>query len=1208
MTKKNTQTNGYLSSVLKEKLKLLVVAAAFVAGGAQAQTEVKTINYGDPGQTSGVGTWTCPAGVQSVTVECWGGGGAGGSAQNGTNAYQTRTSGGAGGTYSKTTFAPPITQTSYDYNIGAGGTASGSPITDVTYAPSGGQTSFSRNSTSTTYTLAKGGNGGQNLNPATAANGVAISGETSGNIGDAGNIFYGGGTAGSGSGGSSGGGASGGSTGVGGSGIITNGGQPFLNGGGGAGGNGTNVTNTYATSGIVPGGGGGGATIRATVSTYRAGGNGANGRIKITYTYFPQGSTVTFTAPANKTVVAIDGSQTISATVVPYGSRTISSVVFKDGENTIGNGTNTSGNNWEITINTVTSGKHTITVVATDSELDVVTSAGHVIYGGPVTFTGNKYAQSAITWNAGPWYDDATDGQVVTAPTADDNVFSQGYAITITDDVACNNLTFTNAVDQIGIAANKTLTVRGTVDCSAVGTFNAFGSSDATSTLKFTGETLSTPFVLVTENATSGMKPNKVFIEPTTLTKTYQWGTGTGIYTHGANAFIVAAGTQLTFKNSMYLGDGVNNHFQVGAGAVITMEKQVRGPANLFSRITKATIDGALMAKDNFIVKELILGTNGKITTWKSTNTSSEVLTFDGWWGNGNFTAGSGLVSSFGTPTVLTYGSNSTIEFALAGNQNVNGIVPANGTSPTTAFPIPYANLTLSGSGVKTIQSNLSFTGTTTVASGVTLTIPSGATLTIPSGATLNVLAGAKVTNNGTITNEGTINYLSDATNGTATYLGSGTISGAGTVNVNQSLQHPTGALRTWYVASPVASFDPAGMSTIKYFDETLNNALPADNWTSTTTMIAKKGYMVTPTLAANNLLFTGALNNGDQNISITRRAGTDNKPGFNLIGNPYLSYLDWSAVCAYTDGTTLNSSLMPTTTMWYRTKASGSWGFVTVNGEGVTSPSGVVTKYIPPMQAFWVRASNATGTLKLTNAMRFHTDAVNNPSPNLLKAPAVNNRTLVRLQVSNGVNTDEAVIYFSENAQNGFDSYDAPKMSNENVEIPEIYTTLGTEKIVINSMNSMSTDSPIGVGFVAGNASSFSLKANEVSNIPEGVKLILRDNISLTETDLTDETATYQFTPQNSSSDRFSLIFRTVGNTTDVQNVNKSAIKAYVNAYKQLVISATKNSNYAVYNAIGQQIEHGTLKADQQTANCKLQTGFYVVKVNNQSIRVVAP
>jgi len=130
-----------------------------------------------------------------------------------------------------------------------------------------------------------------------------------------------------------------------------------------------------------------------------------------------------------------------------------------------------------------------------------------------------------------------------------------------------------------------------------------------------------------------------------------------------------------------------------------------------------------------------------------------------------------------------------------------------------------------------------------------------------------------------------------------------------------------------------------------------------------------------------------------------------------------------------------------------------------------------------------------------LTNAMRSHAPATDM----LLKAPAAKNtaKTLVRLQVNNGTNTDEAVIYLSANASNGLDAYDAPKMSNDNVDIPEIYTTVGAEQMVINAMNTIPMDTPIGLGFVPGNATSFSLTANEISNLPIGVKVILKDNIT---------------------------------------------------------------------------------------------------------------
>ena len=231
------------------------------------------------------------------------------------------------------------------------------------------------------------------------------------------------------------------------------------------------------------------------------------------------------------------------------------------------------------------------------------------------------------------------------------------------------------------------------------------------------------------------------------------------------------------------------------------------------------------------------------------------------------------------------------------------------------------------------------------------------------------------------------------------------------------------------------------------------------------------------------------------------------------------------------------------------------------------------------------------------TNAMRSHAPRVDNK---LLKAPAAKNadRTLVRLQVSNGVNTDDAVLYFSENAENGLDNLDAPKMSNGNAAIPEIYSTLGTEKIVINSMKTIPLDTPIGIGFTAGSAASFSIKANEISNIPTGVKVILKDNVTLTETNMTDGTASYNFTPEATNTERFSLLFRSPDYTTGLNATEKLNAKVYVNSENLITIVAPEKCNYSIYNTVGQKVIEGITKADKTTT--KLHKGLYVVKVTD--------
>jgi hypothetical protein len=223
------------------------------------------------------------------------------------------------------------------------------------------------------------------------------------------------------------------------------------------------------------------------------------------------------------------------------------------------------------------------------------------------------------------------------------------------------------------------------------------------------------------------------------------------------------------------------------------------------------------------------------------------------------------------------------------------------------------------------------------------------------------------------------------------------------------------------------------------------------------------------------------------------------------------------------------------------------------------------------------------------------------------LKAPADKNsdRQRLRLQVENGSTTDETVLYFDVAASDAYDRYDSPKFAEANT-ATQIFTTVGTEKLVINGMNSIPLNQEIGLGFLPGSASAFSLRATELTNIPTDVKLILKDNATLAETDLTDGVSAYEFTPATTSNNRFSIIFRTAGVTTDVENPTRNAIQVFVNAMNQIIINAPEKSNYRIYNAVGQLIENGVVNSKVKTHNSKLNSGVYVVKVNNQSTRII--
>ena len=371
----------------------------------------------------------------------------------------------------------------------------------------------------------------------------------------------------------------------------------------------------------------------------------------------------------------------------------------------------------------------------------------------------------------------------------------------------------------------------------------------------------------------------------------------------------------------------------------------------------------------------------------------------------------------------------------------------------------------ITGSTAISTLSTLDASSTVTVANSGTLTVD--ATKTISS---LTINAGGNATLNAGISLiASTLNINSDATHGTATFVDNGGTLTATTTNVQQYL----GTARNWYVSSPVSNaIAPSGYSYYKR-DEA------GASWTSSPfvagdAFVAGTGYVALPDATNATMTFTtqagGKLNTGDVPVALTW-VGASAK-GFNLIGNPYPSHLSWTKT--FTDAN--NQLIEPT--IWYRTNAgainnSGQWSFQTYNafsGEGLLGG----TEVIPPMQSFWVKAI-ASGTMTLDNKLtRSH------QSSNPLKAPAVASSVnqKLRLQVTNGISLDEALIYFNPDATNNLDAYDSPKMTNGIASIPEIYTlaTSSTEQLAINGMSSISTDTEIPLGFTTGQVGTFTI------------------------------------------------------------------------------------------------------------------------------------
>jgi hypothetical protein len=123
-------------------------------------------------------------------------------------------------------------------------------------------------------------------------------------------------------------------------------------------------------------------------------------------------------------------------------------------------------------------------------------------------------------------------------------------------------------------------------------------------------------------------------------------------------------------------------------------------------------------------------------------------------------------------------------------------------------------------------------------------------------------------------------------------------------------------------------------------------------------------------------------------------------------------------------------------------------------------------------------------------------------------------------------------------------------------------------------------------------------------------MKVILKDKQYTSEFDLTSGQS-YSFSSSVvNSTDRFSLIFRTSGVTTGIEDAVKLNTQVFVNANNQITIIAPEKATYSIYNAVGIILENGVVYTKHQTINAKLTTGVYVVCVSdngrNYSTRLI--
>ena len=289
-------------------------------------------------------------------------------------------------------------------------------------------------------------------------------------------------------------------------------------------------------------------------------------------------------------------------------------------------------------------------------------------------------------------------------------------------------------------------------------------------------------------------------------------------------------------------------------------------------------------------------------------------------------------------------------------------------------------------------------------ASGTNVTIPSGTdylphvdittavcnNLTINTGAALTIDAGKALSVSGTLTNNASATglILESGASGTASLVQS-TNSVPATVK-----RYITGNAEAWhFLSSPVSaqaisgSWLPSGTYgngtgyDLYLWNEPNNcwiyklNTTSTINWNTVhpvSNFVVGRGYLYSTQAVNPTKEFAGNLNNGSLSYGLTISSTDITLKGFNLVGNPYPSSIDWSASSGW-----IRSGLVSSGSgydMWIWNPTAGNYGVCnSFTGSGTND----VTQYIAPMQGYFVRAASA-GDLTMDNSVRVHNEANN--------------------------------------------------------------------------------------------------------------------------------------------------------------------------------------------------------------------------------------
>ena len=439
-----------------------------------------------------------------------------------------------------------------------------------------------------------------------------------------------------------------------------------------------------------------------------------------------------------------------------------------------------------------------------------------------------------------------------------------------------------------------------------------------------------------------------------------------------------------------------------------------------------------------------------------------------------------------------------------------------------------YGNLVINGNGTKSVTGDAT---TPTVCTNLTVN-NMGNILSIPEEKAL------------TVQNTFTNTAGEDAVSVESSALGDGSLISY-TPNVDATVNRYLTGYRWHYISSPIneAPLDLFNTNNFMCWDASMDWAGSGDynpwkGWGADLENAHGYAYYYYET----TIPFKGKINVDNYSVTLRKYAsGNLSYQGWNLVGNPYTSVLDWDAAVSggavpsgaedaiyYFDDD--DGSGSQSNYRYYVPSTGGTYGIGTENASGK----------IPMGQAFFIKTNTDNVVLNLDKSYRTHA---------VQEFYKSSSDEYIKLQIA-GTKSDETIVRIVDNSTDGFDSqFDARKLFPY-ANIPQLYS-IGSDNMItaINSLPDIKAATIIKLGINA-EEGNYKIGIKELNFFKYDVFLVDTENNKIV--NLNDEES-YEFSYNGGQDEnRFYLTFQS--STSDVQMNLTENINIYPNPTSQFI------------------------------------------------------